>query len=167
MSAELNAAAEQVRRQIGEVHRARIGTVQTLWARRFALASGETDPIYYDEEAAHEAGWAGAPLPPLLLSSCRSWEPGPSRDDLADDGMSLVDVGYPRGHGLRVLGGGQSLELHADALAGVELATEAEVTAATLKEGRGGELLVVELERRFFTLDGESLVTCKETRIFR
>ena len=167
MSSELEAAAEQVRRQVGDVHRTGIGAVPPLWARRFALASGETDPIYSDEEAARAAGWAGTPLPPLLLSSVRSWEAGPAHDDLADDGMSLVDVGYPRGHGLRALGGGQALELHADALAGVELVTEAEVTGATLKEGRSGDLLVVELERRFVTLTGEPLVTCKETRIFR
>jgi hypothetical protein len=167
MSSDLHLAAEDVRRQIGEVQRARIGAVPQLWARRFALASGETDPIFFDDEAARAAGWAGTPLPPLLLSSCRSWEPGPSHDGLAEDGKSLVDVGSPHGRGLRALGGGQSLELHADALAGVELATESEVTGATLKEGRSGDLLVVELDRRFLTLDGEPLVSCKETRLFR
>ena len=167
MSSELQAAAEDMRRQIGLARRAEIGAVAPLWARRFALASGETDPIYFDDDAARAAGWAGTPLPPLLLSSCRSWEPGPSREDLAEDGISLVDAGYPRGHGVRTMGGGQALELHADALAAVELAAEAEVTAATLKEGRSGKLLVVELERRFVTLDGEPLVTCRETRIFR
>jgi len=167
MSPELEAAADQIRGQIGRVRRAEIGAVSPLWARRFALASGETDPIYFDDEAARAAGWVGTPLPPLLLSSVRSWEPGPSRDDLAGDGMSLVDAGYPRGHDVRSMGGGQSLELHADALAGVELATEAEVTGAQLKEGRSGDLLVVELERRFVTLDGEPLVTCRETRLFR
>jgi len=163
----LRDAADDVRAQIGTIRRTEIGAVSPLWARRFALASAETDPIYFDEAAARAAGWAGTPLPPLLLSSTRSFEPGPGRGDLAGDGMSLVDAGYPRGHDVRVLGGGQSLELHADALAGVELATEAEVTDATLKEGRSGELLVVELERRFLTLDGEVLLTCHETRLFR
>jgi hypothetical protein len=164
---ELQAAAETVLAQVGQVRRNEIGAVPPLWSRRFALASGETDPIYFDDDAARAAGWAGTPLPPLLLSSVRSWEPGPSQDDLAPDGMSLVDAGYPRGHDVRTMGGGQALELHADALAGVELVTEAEVTGATLKEGRSGGLLVVELERRFATLDGEPLLTCRETRLFR
>jgi acyl dehydratase len=164
---ELQAAAETLLGQVGQVRRTEIGAVPPLWSRRFALASGETDPIYFDDDAAHAAGWAGTPLPPLLLSSVRSWEPGPSHGDLAPDGMSLVDAGYPRGRDVRAMGGGQALQFHADALAGVELATEAEVTGATLKEGRSGDLLVVELERRFVTLGGEALVTCKETRLFR
>jgi acyl dehydratase len=167
VTSELQLAAEELRARSGQVRRLEIGAVPEVWARRFALASGETDPIYYDREAARAAGWAGTPLPPLLLSSCRSWEPGPSHEDLAEDGMSLVDVGYPRGRGLRALGGGQSLEFHADGLAGVELVTEAEVTSASLKEGRSGDLLVVEIERRFLTLEEEPLLTCKETRLFR
>ena len=45
--------------------------------RRFAIACGETDPVFFDDEAAaRTAGCGGTPLPPLLLSSIRSWEPG-------------------------------------------------------------------------------------------
>ena len=35
------------------------------------------------------------------------------------------------------------------------------------KEGRSGELLIVEVERRFLTADGELLITCDETRLLR
>ena len=167
MSDGLQAALDAVRAQIGDVRRREIGAVSALSARRFAIACGETDPVFFEEAAARTAGWGGLPLPPLLLSSTRSWEPGPERDELNEDGMLLTDIGYPGGFGLRALGGGQSLRFHGDALAGVELATEAEVTGATRKTGRSGDLLVVELERRFLTADGELLVTCEETRILR
>ena len=78
-----------------------------------------------------------------------------------------TDVGYPAGSGLRTLGGGQSLQFHADALAGVDLAVEAEIKDARTKEGRSGELLIVEVERRFLTAEGELLITCDETRLLR
>ena len=79
----------------------------------------------------------------------------------------LTDVGYPAGSGLRTLGGGQALQFHADALAGVELVSEAEIKDVKTKEGRSGELLIVEVERRFLTADGELLITCDETRLLR
>jgi acyl dehydratase len=163
----LDAALRDLQSRIGEVSRTEIGAVSPLWARRFALACGETDPIFFDDEAAAAAGYAGTPLPPLLLSSTRSWEPGPARDALSEDGTNLADVGYPQGSGLRALGGGQSLRFHADSLAGVELVAEAEVKGAQAKSGRSGELLVVEVERRFLTTDGDVLVSCDETRLLR
>ena len=156
-----------VQAQIGAVQHSEIGSIAPVWARRFALASAEQDPIFFDDEAAAAAGYAGTPLPPLLLSSTRSFAVGPGRDALSEDGIVLTDVGYPTGSGLRTLGGGQSLQFHADALADVELATEAEVKSATTKEGRSGELLIVEVERRFLTADGELLITCDETRLLR
>jgi acyl dehydratase len=167
MSDRIEAALALVQAQLGEVRRSEIGSISPLWARRFALASAETDPIFFDDEAAAAAGYAGTPLPPLLLSSTRSFAVGPDRDGLSEDGVVLTDVGYPAGSGLRTLGGGQSLRFHADALAGVELAVEAEIRSASTKEGRSGELLIVEVERRFLTADGELLVTCDETRLLR
>ena len=167
MSDRLQAAADELAAQIGRVERTGIGPVPALWARRFAMACGETDAVFFDDAAAAAAGWAGTPLPPLLLTATRSWQPGPERDGLSDDGMPRVDIGIPAGHDLRVLGGGQSLHFHADALAGVDLVAEVELVNATPKEGRSGALLVVELQRRFSTVSGEPLLTCDETRILR
>jgi hypothetical protein len=167
MSADVHAAAAELESQIGVVVRHEIGAISPLWARRFAVACGEDDPVFFDDDAAAAAGWAGTPLPPLLLSSTRSWQPGPDRAALDEDGTPISEVGFPRGFGLRALGGGQSLTFHADAIAGVELVADAELRHATVKSGRGGELIVVELERRFSTAEGELLVACGETRILR
>jgi hypothetical protein len=54
VSDELQAAAETVLGQVGQVRRTEIGAVSPLWSRRFALASGETDPIYFDDDAARQ-----------------------------------------------------------------------------------------------------------------
>jgi acyl dehydratase len=164
---QLTGALEELRASVGDVRRTEIGAITPLAARRFAVACGEIDPVFFDDVAANEAGWSGTPLPPLLLSSTRSWTSGPTRDELNEDGMLRTDVGYPSDRSMRALGGGQSLRFHADAVAGVALVTEAEVTGANTKAGRSGDLLVVELERRFVTAEGELLVTCEETRIFR
>jgi hypothetical protein len=160
-------ALEELQSSMGHVRRTEIGVITPLTARRFAMACGETDAIFFDDAAAREAGWHGTPLPPLLLSSTRSWEAGPARDELNEDGMLRTDVGYPSGGSLRALGGGQALRFHADAVASVALVTAAEGTGASTKAGRSGDLLVVELERRFATAEGELLVTCQETRLFR
>lgn len=167
MSDRLEAARQEIAEQVGTVERTAIGAVPATWARRFAVACGETDPVYFDDDAAAAGGWAGTPLPPLLLSSTRSWAPGPTGEDLAPDGTPRHDLGFPPGHGLRALGGGQRLELLGDALADVELVGEVELTGVTAKAGRSGELLVVELERRFLTANGELLVRCTEDRILR
>jgi N-terminal half of MaoC dehydratase len=167
VSATLQSAMDELRTTVGVVVSQELGPVSALWARRFALACGETDAIYFDDAAAAAAGWPGTPLPPLLLSSTRSWQPGPARDQLGEDGTALSDVGFPQGYGLRALGGGQSLHFHADATASVDIVAEAELTSANLKSGRSGELIVVELERRFSTADGQLLLTCDETRILR
>ena len=167
MSDRLRAAAEEIAAEIGRVERTEIEAIPALWARRFAIASGETDPVFYDAAAAAAGGWAGVPLPPLLLTATRSWKAGPPRTQLEEDGTPASDVGRPGGYDLRVLGGGQTVRFHADALAGVDLVNEVQVVAVTPKEGRSGSLLVVELERRFSTAAGELLVTCDESRILR
>jgi hypothetical protein len=167
MSADLAKALDQLRSQVGDVRRQHIDPVPALWARRFAVACAEDDPVYFDDGAAAAAGWHGTPLPPLLLSATRSWTPGPERAQLGDDGMALADVGYPAGCRLRTLGGGQSLTFHADAVADVSLVAESAVTDARVKPGRSGELLVVALERRYLTRDGELVLVCDETRLFR
>jgi len=37
--------------------------------RFFAKATGETNPVYFDESAAHDAGHPSLPLPPTFLFS--------------------------------------------------------------------------------------------------
>jgi acyl dehydratase len=167
VTSNLHAAAEVLSREVGRIVHEEIGSISPMAARRFAVASGERDPIFFDEDAAHAAGWSGIPVPPLLLSSTRSWQFGPDRAGLRPDGTPRIDVGFPDGHGLRALGGGQSLYFHEDIVTGVEVMVDVELTGTSVKSGRNGEMIIVELERRFSSVDGQVLLTCEETRILR
>jgi hypothetical protein len=161
------AAAEQLTGEVGRVTVTDIDPIPSWWAQRFAHACGEDDLSYFDVAAAQRAGWSAIPLPPLLLSSTRAWGGGVPADDLADDGTPRRDVGLPVDSALRALGGGQRLTFHGDLVTGVPLRAEAEIVGVTPKSGRSGDLLIVEMERRFSTLDGEVLLACNENRVLR
>jgi acyl dehydratase len=60
-------------------------TISMKESQRFALAAGDLNPIYFDESAAREAGYAGIVVPPLFLP----WALSPNRplEDLREDGL--------------------------------------------------------------------------------
>ena len=60
-------------------------TISLKESQRFALAAGDLNPIYFDESAAREAGYAGIVVPPLFLA----WALSPNRplEELREDGL--------------------------------------------------------------------------------
>ena len=74
--------------------------------RFFAKATGETNPIYFDESAARDAGHPNLPLPPTFLFSLELHQPDTSwRDEI---GIQVA----------RILHGEQSFSYHRLALCG-------------------------------------------------
>lgn len=167
MTAAIETAADELREQIGQITRVDIDPIPAWWSQRFALACGETSQVYFDETAARAEGWAAIPLPPLLLSSTRAWGMGGSVSDLSEDGTPRRDVGLPADSGLRALGGGQRLTFVGDAVSGVGYTSEAEVVGVTPKSGRSGDLLIVEMQRRFTITGGNLVLVCNESRVLR
>lgn len=163
----LERAAADLRATVDQVATTAIDPISALWARRFATATGDTDAVFHDRAVAMRAGWRSIPLPPLMLTSTRSWLPGPPADGLAEDGTPLDDVGFPTGHGLRALGGGQALEWVGEPVIDEAMTVDVAVRSVTEKSGRSGDLLVVEVARTFLGADGEVLLTCSENRLFR
>ena len=164
---DLKIAAIELRSEIGVVHHQSIQNIDLLWARRFALATGETDLIYFDEKLACSIGWRGMPISPLMLSSTRSWEHGPTNENLALDGTPLYGVGFPSQRSLRSLGGGQKLKWVDDVVVGDEISTTSKVVDVIEKSGSRGDMLLVEVERCFYGVDGKIKLTCSEQRILR
>ena len=70
-------------------------------AQRYARAVGDLDPIYFDEDAAREAGYDGLVAPPTFVG--RTVVKGSTLDDLRLDGLWVdrgrkVRLGVSRQH---------------------------------------------------------------------
>jgi acyl dehydratase len=142
-------------------------TVSARDAERFAIAAGAEDPVYFEDAAARAAGFSGTVGHPLLLSSMWEWGAGvPLRSFRPDGSGAQRDAWLPL-DGLRLVGGGQELQFHAPVRPGAEVVATRTLEGVDLKDGRSGALLLIFLRSEFFTLDGDRLVSCRETFIGR
>jgi acyl dehydratase len=142
-------------------------TITARDIRRFAVATGETDPIYFTTEAAIAAGYDAIPAPPLMLSSVIEWDAGPPLSTLREDGTGVGKENWLPLDGYRLMGGGQDLVFHAPATAGTEFIAQPALESATLREGSSGALLLLVIATEFRSAAGTALLTCRETLIAR
>ena len=120
---------------------------------RFALACGEEDP--------------GDVAPPLYLPSVIEWGAGPPLHELREDGTGAAHDDFLPLEGLRLMGGGQELELGDDVVHGTEFTARPTLEDATLREGRSGPLLLIRVRTEFRATDGRLLLTRRETLLAR
>lgn len=121
--------------------------------RFFAKAIGETNPVYFDESAARDAGHPGLPLPPTFLFSLEFEQPDSSwRDEI---GIELP----------RILHGEQSFTYHRLAYAGDVLLFESRI--ADIYEKRGGALEFVVRETRVANQRGEHVADLRSVIVQR
>ncbi|SFB63849.1 Acyl dehydratase [Amycolatopsis marina] len=92
--------------------------------RLFAKATGQTDPIYHDVEAALAAGHPDIPVPPTFLCALQNERPDPF-DWLDAIGVDLRDV----------LHGEQSFTFHSMAYAGDVLTARGRIEDVYSKKG--------------------------------
>lgn len=99
--------------------------------RFFAKATGQTDPIYSDEAAAHAAGHPGLPVPPTFLFCLEMESPDPAaiRDLLGMDYRTLLH-------------GEQGFNYHRMAYAGDTLTFEQRIEDIYDKKGGALEFVV-------------------------
>ena len=112
--------------------------------RFFAKAIGETDPVYIDESAAHDAGHPALPVPPTFLFCLNS-----ETSDLVATLKSLnMDLA-------RILHAEQSFTYHRMAYAGDTLSFETKLV--DVYEKKGGALQFVVQETRVTSQKGEHI----------
>lgn len=99
----------------------------------FAKATGQTDPVYVDSDAARAAGHPGLPVPPSFLMSIELEQPDPFAW-VADLGVDLR----------RVLHGQQAFTYHSVAHAGDVLTATPRITDVYSKRGGALEFVVKE-----------------------
>jgi hypothetical protein len=68
---------------------------------------------------------------------------------------------------MRIMGGGQDLELHAPVTDGTRVSMELRLDGVELKQGRSGDLLLIKVTQIYRDAAGRPLVTCRETFIAR
>jgi acyl dehydratase len=122
--------------------------------RFFAKSIGETNPIYTDEQACRQAGYATLPAP-LTFLFCLNME-------IPDPFASLTAIGVDLA---RVLHGEQSFDYHTPACAGDRLTFETRI--ADIYEKRGGALDFIVLETRITNQRGEHVADLRNAIIQR
>lgn len=167
MSSSLTASFERLVAMIGASGPEQRGRVDAVAIERFARASGETDPVYFSDDAARLAGYGGRPAPPLMLSSVLDWAGGPALGDLRADGSGAGRESWLPLDGLRLMGGGQSLTFHHPVLADAGFAGNPRLTDVVLKQGSTGDLILLTILTEFVDTAERPLVSVTETLIGR
>ena len=133
--------------------------------RRFAMATGETDPIHFDPEAARAAGFRDVVAPPMFYVYLRvlpnHLRP---RDQLEPDGSPSEDI--PPVAITGAMAGETELEVDGYLCAGDEVACHKRLVDLTEKVGRSGPLLFLLFEYRY-EVAGRTVVRERFTRILR
>jgi hydroxyacyl-ACP dehydratase HTD2-like protein with hotdog domain len=158
---DLQRSLTELRSMVGTAGPEIRGILRAGHATRFAAASGEEDPVYRSTGPDDQV-----PCPPMFLSSVLEWG-SPALDELRVDGTGAGREGWLPLSGLRLMGGGQDLEFHADVRTGQAFTAVPRLHDVTLKEGSAGSLLLLSVAVEYLAEDRSPLVTCVETLIAR
>ncbi|MDQ3938863.1 MAG: MaoC family dehydratase N-terminal domain-containing protein [Chloroflexota bacterium] len=140
----------------------------TITARdiaKFAYATGETDPVHFDAEAARRAGYRDVVAPPMFYLLLRS-EPYHLRPraELERDGSPSEDI--PPLALKRAMAGETQLEFAGRFVAGDTVTCRKRLHSLTEKRGRSGPLAFLQFEYRY-DVEGRTVVLERFTRILR
>ena len=120
---------------IGVVSEPRTVTVEAGFLKLFAKATGETNPVYFDEAAAQAAGHPAIPMPPTYLFSLALAAPA-ARGGLFDAAHGLgIEM-------VRVLHGEQSFRYHRPIHAGDTVTLVTTTSDIYAKKGGAFEFVV-------------------------
>jgi acyl dehydratase len=151
--------------------RARIGETRTYTAtealsrasiRYYAVAVGDTNPLYTDERAARAAGWPDVIAPPTLLCDSNQYRAGAVRDR---DGFAGHSWGIEPPN-CRTVRGGNDYTFHRPAYPDdVVTVTWRLVDITERTNAQGHAMLVVTSEAHVTDRDGEPILVNTETII--
>ena len=133
-------------KHIGVVSEPRNVQVEAGFLKFFAKATGETDPVYSDEDAARAAGHPAIPAPPTYLFSLALSAPARRGDVLDPVGGIGVNM-------QTILHGEQSFAYHKPIYAGDRLILT--TTTRDIYEKRGGALEFIVQDTRAVNPAGE------------
>lgn len=130
--------------------------------RYFALATGDTSPLYTDDGYAREHGYPGVIAPPTLICETNQYT-GLPRNPEGFAGHSW-DLDVP---GTRLVRGGNSYAFHRPVLPSDVVTATWRITGMTERATRQGlPMLIVTSVAEFTSQSGEPLATNTETLIY-
>jgi hydroxyacyl-ACP dehydratase HTD2-like protein with hotdog domain len=141
--------------------------IDRLTSQRYARAIGETDPLYFDAEAAHAAGFADVVVPPNFLPSYLDWTDGGGEETLRPDGTPRGEMAWLPTEGVRIMGAGEDMVFHRPLVAGTEVVMNSTLTDVKGKETRSGLMLIIKVRNSYATDDGALIMTCTRTILGR
>jgi acyl dehydratase len=133
---------------------------------RFAVATGETNPIHFEPSAARAAGFTDVVAPALFYVSLRTsvFNLVPA-DQLHDEGTPLRDI--PPLSFAQAMAGETNAELHRPFVAGDDVTCSRVVDSVSTKQGRSGTLTFIRFRYDYTGADGKPIAVEHFTRIFR
>jgi len=141
-------------------------TVSATDIARYARAIGETDPIFFDPEAARATGYADVVAPPYFPYTIRMQAANlRARNDLEPDGSSSEDV--PPIETTRAMAGETKIEMGVPVVAGDTITLEKAIVDIYEKSGRSGDLVFVVQAFKFTNQNDELVMREEFTRIYR
>ena len=133
---------------------------------RFARATGETNPIHFDQTAAVEQGHADVVAPTMFPYVIRQHASAlVAHDELEPDGSPSADV--PPLPTRRAMAGETAIEFGPPIVAGDTITVRKSLADMYEKHGKSGPLVFVEMEFSFTNQRGETVAKESFTRIYR
>ena len=126
--------------------------VTTEMIVRFAHSTGETNPMYLDEEAGKTSGCGSMVAPPTF---CNMFVSGVTRPDIK---LEFGDVS---------LFAGQAIECVGPVRPGDTLSAKTKLKEVYAKTGRSGKMVFQVWETRFSNQDGEDVARVQESFVKR
>lgn len=140
---------------VGVVSEPRTIGVETGQLRFFAKATGETNPIYFDETAARAAGHRALPAPPTFTFSLALGAPPKRGDIFGDMGIDMR----------RVLHGEQHFTHHRTIYAGDDITLT--TTTTDIYDKKGGALEFVVQDTAAVNQHGELCIEMRVVTVVR
>lgn len=128
--------------------------------RRFAIATGDSSPIYYDEETAKQAGYSSVVAPPTFLFEWNHHKHGALPRELRASIFSGLKRQPPLIRGIN------EYEMLEPVCPGDIIKTQARVTQVYEKQGKSGRLVFVICETSYSNQRRELLGKGRDTLIF-
>jgi len=144
-----------------------LGEIRLRDCQRYAIAVGDLNPLYFDEDYARTSAYGGVVAPPNMLTAIRGWGAGARDDDLAIDGVvDLPEEKLPI-RLKRRMAGGQDLQFHAPVRPGDRITRRGGIVSLEEHAGQSGTFVIMLREDRYYNEREELLVTCRETVLVR